>query len=1714
MEQAAKKKNVGRRILRIVLKTVLWIFLLIVVLFLLLLTPPVQSFVAKKATNYLEKKLQTRVSIKKLYFTLSGKIAVDQFYIEDRQKDTLLSAGKLRVDMDLMKLLFGGNELNIHSVLLEDATAKIRRTAIDTSFNFQFIAKAFGTSSPDSIQVSSDSSATMGIDIGTVELNRVRFIYSDVVTGNELDSYLGHFDTKIEKFDIDKLHFIIPQTNISGLTAKFMQVTPLVIIPPEIIKEVKQEQGTTTASPTLQMEFGEISVQKSLLDYRDSIGAMYALVDLGNLNIKPRKFDLDDQIFDMGEVLLEETRAVVKQDKRIISPEKVQMKKEIERKDTSTVEVPFPSFLATNLNLRDIEIQYDDNNAPRQQQGMDYAHLKATVPVLEANQFVFSADSIGGRITRASLREQSGFELQELKTDFLYSNNQTYLHDLYLKTPGTELKRDITLRYASIDAMANDIANLQIDADIQDGRIAARDILTFVPVLRSQPAFSNPNAIWYLDTRITGRIGDLRIDRLKATGLSGTKLDLNGRITGLPDPDRFNANLNIRQLTSSKADVLSFIPANTIPSNITLPSRFDLRGKFNGGMEKMNTDLVLTTDLGNIALKGTLQDIANPKTAYYDVVAHTTSLDLRTILQDTTLGPVTMDLTAKGRGYDPKTAEGSFNGVIRSMVYNKYNYQQLEFNGTIANHLLDIDAAMQDPNLSFTLNGSADITGDFPKDLKLSMMIDSLKAKELNLTADILNYHGKIEADFADANPDNLIGKLFITESVLLEGTQRIALDTVKLDAGKSGDTSYLYFESDVATARMQGKYKLTELPGIMSRTIEPYYSLGMDTINNVISPYDFTLNASLIDRPLVRSLIPGLEKAVNVRLTSHFSNEIGFDGNLSATDLAMQGVEVKGMNVKMITTDSALNVNAQALQIKSGSTIVLDSTFLVASVANNTIDFGLDIKDKQQKDKFSVGGILKQADNGDLVFSLKPDDFLLKYEPWAVARENRITIGANGGVNANNFTLSRQGQQLSINSTSADLNAPINVKLDNLHLSTFTAMFMSDSTIVDGVVNGQIELKDLMTNPAFTGNLDVRDFSYHSDTLGNINAKVENRSANVYGGVVKLSGRGNDAVIEGSYNAESASFDATMNLNKLPMKTIEILSNGSLRYATGDLNGRFKISGTVDKPVIVGDLNFDKTAFNIAMLNSYFAIDNEKIRIDEKGITFNRFQIKDSVGNNLTLNGILATNNFVNYNFDLAINATDFKALNSTRKDNKLFWGQLYFTTNLRVKGTEAAPAIDGRLTVNEKTKMTVTLPQSDPGVANREGIIEFVDMDAPNTDSLFMASVDSLNRSILVGMDISVNVDVNKAAEFTIIIDEGNGDFLNLKGSAQINTGIDPSGKINMVGTYEVEEGAYELSFNLIRRKFDITRGSKITWQGEPTDAILDLTARYIAKAAPYDLVKGQIANEDAVKNFYLQRLPFDVLLKMEGQLMKPVITFDIVLPTNQNYGGVDAGVLNETRLKLEQLRQTPGDMNKQVFSLLLLNRFVSDNPFASTSSDNYASNMVRQSVSALMADQLNRLAEGLISGVDINFGIESTDDYTSGERESRTDLNVGVSKKLLNDRLTVTVGSDITLEGPQTSNNQSMIGGNVAVDYALSADGRYKIRAYTTNDYQGVVDGYVVESGIGFIITLDYNKFREIFMSRKKMEAERKKRREQRQKEQQQQEQQQQKTSSTNN
>jgi len=1332
---------------------------------------------------------------------------------------------------------------------------------------------------------------------------------------------------------------------------------------------------------------------------------------------------------------------------------------------------------------------------------MDFAHINATRLTLAIKDLQYGKDSITGEITKGSLREQSGFVLNSFHTSFLYTNSQAYLKNLSIQTPGSSIQRSLAVSYPSLEAVAKDPSKMNIDLDLSNSKIQVKDILTFAPFLSKQAAFKNGNAVLLINSRIKGSMTNLSIPELQFSGLQNTRLDISGTIKNATEPKKFYADVLIKNFTSTSNDITGMLPPNTLPSNITLPERVSLSGRFKGGMNDMAADLKMNSSLGDATVKGTASKIDDKINALYDLAITLNKVNLGVLLKDTskTFGVVTAGFTARGRGYDPQYANARLHGIVNAAELKQYNYQNFRFDASIARQQFKAVADINDPNVIIALDATGNFATKYPA-VQLTMQVDTLRTLPLHLTTDTIFYRGNITADFAATNPDSLIGDLLVTQSVLLNNQQRIPMDTIRMAAGRTDSGQFVHLESDIVNLQLNGQYKLTQMGSVFQQAMEPYFSRVPDSNLVKTDPYNFTINGIVVNKPLLKALVPQLDSLKDITLQSHFSSDSGWHANVQAPLIINGANKVNNLQLKATTRDNKLFVNASVANIQSGTSLNVYATSLNATIANNKIDFTLLNKDKAAKNKYRISGLLEQPSKGQYAFALKPDSLMLNYDKWTVNNDNKIVYDGKG-INISKFDLGKDNQHLSLNSQSPAPDAPVDVNFKDFRLATLSAFIKQDSLFIDGTLNGKATLNDLMTQPNFTSDLTVNNLAMNKDTLGDLRLQVNNTQANTFAADVLLSGRGNDVQLQGSYfmkPGNQSSFDLVADIRQLQIHSLEGATNQAIRDATGTVNGKLSITCNLDKPQVNGDINFNKTRFNLGMLNSYFSIDQEKIAFNPEGIKFNTFTIVDSSGNKAVLDGTAYTGDFQHYKFDLTLHARDFHALSTTKKNNKLYYGQLYFTTNLTIKGTELAPVVDGNLTINDKTKLTVVLPQEEPGIEEREGIVKFINANAPPNDFDLINAEDSLNRTSATGMDVSVNIEIKKEAELSLIIDEGNGDLLNVRGEALLNAGIDPSGKITLTGSYELEDGSYQLTFNLLKRKFDIQKGSKIIWKGEPTEAEVDLTAVYIANTAPLDLVKDQLEGSVAtIRNTYLQKLPFEVDLKMKGALMKPTITFDILLPDNKNYN-VSKNIVELVNQKLTDLRKEPSELNKQVFALLLLTRFVTENPFQSSGSGMTAESFARASVSKLLTEQLNQLASDLIKGVDINFDVISQDDdYTSGERASKTDLNVALSKRLLNDRLTVTVGSNFELEGAQNTGRQSTnLAGNVALDYQLSKDGRYMLRAYRKNDYQGIIEGYIIETGIGFILTVDYNHFREIFMSAKqraKLRAERKKARE---------------------
>ncbi|MCW4470156.1 translocation/assembly module TamB domain-containing protein [Flavobacterium sp. MFBS3-15] len=1638
-------------------KIVLWIIGSVIGLFLLLVLllqiPYFQNLAKDEAVSYLEGKIGTKVELDRIEIGLPKKVILEGFYFESQQGDTLLAGEKLAVDISLFKLF--SNEVEINSINLEGITANVKRNK-DSVFNFDYIIRAFASDKPKDT-----TSAPMKFSIDKINLDRIKIRYDDAITRNNLAASIGHFDTRIKTFDLEKLEFEIPKITLDGLKLTLEQGMVA-----QVAQSTQKAAEEASKQPNLKLKLGVLALSNIDIGYDNEGSRLDTGIVLKTLNLDVNEIDLRKQLIDLKSLELKGLKgqlAFGKFEKQV---------QEALPAQSAAVQQAQWKFKLGNTDIDDVAFKFDNQNFAPAAKGIDYNHLDISNLTLNAKDFSYGPDAISGNIDKFTLRDKSGVDIKELRTEFFYGPKGAELKGLYLETPSTLLKDQIIVSYPSLESLQTDIGELGVNANLEGSKVGFKDVLLFVPTLADTPPFKgNPNGTLNISSRMEGKVKDLYIANLEVSGIGSTSITASGRIKGLPDVKTAYMDLNVKAFRSTSKDINSYIPPGTIPANIQLPANLLAKAKFKGTLENFSTNINLVSSFGNANVKATF-DQRRKNYERYDADADIQNFDIGKLIKNDSLGKVTLKAKVKGTGLNPQTANALVDGKLAKAEFNGYTYRDLAINGKINKGAFDIKAAMDDPNLDFQLVASGGFKDKYPNG-KIRLNVDIADLNKLNLHAGPLKLRGNVDADIADADPYNLNGTISLHHFMFANAEEEFALDSISIVALTKPDTTSITLQSSVARAKITGKYNVAEVGTAVSNTFTKYYNSNPSAQKKTTSPQQFDIELVIDNDPVLYKLIPAIERLEPITMKGAYNSvndSIVLNGSIPR--VVYGNYTISGAKIDIKNEEDALAYNVVIDQVQ-GEQFVLPHTSLTGNIKDNTILYTLRIEDAKEKEQYLVTGQLR-ANEGNTELQLNPDGLKLNYEPWDVAVDNLLRFGKDG-IYANNFEISNEGGAIKLQSQSEAPNSPLNVELRDFKIETLTNMIQKDDQKFKGTINGTAEVRDLTQSPVFVADLDITDFAVAKDTVGNIKVLVNNEVANTYAAKVEITGQDNQVNLDGNYNTTGQNFDLDLNIEKLNIASIQALSFGQVKDCEGYLSGRFDITGTASDPNISGNLKFNDVVLRVTQLNSKFKGMNDNITVNESGIRFDNFDIEDEKNNQLTINGTIATTDYRDFAFNLTVDAENFRAVNSKAKDNDFYYGKLFIDTHLNVKGTMNAPVIDGDLKVNEDTEFTVVLPQQDPSIADREGIVEFIDQDNMEMQQRLKIE-ETVNATQFKGMDVSVNIQIVKEAELNLVIDKGNGDFLQLKGEADLTGGIDQSGKTTLAGRYEFDEGAYQMTFNLIKRKFDIQKGSYILWTGEPTEADVNITAVYKADIPPIDLVENQIT-DPARRNMYKQKIPIHTLLKINGELLKPELSFDIIVPEG-NYN-VAPFVLADTNTKLAQIREQPSELNKQVFAILLLNRFIGENPFASEAGGTSGEALARQSVSKLLSQQLNNLAGDLINGVELNFDLEATEDYTTGQQENRTDLNVGISKRLLNDRLKVTVGSSFGLEGPQQANEETTnIAGDVAVDYQLTKDGRYMVRAYRKNEYQIALQGQVVETGVAFIITMDYNKFSELF------------------------------------
>ncbi|MGA9588881.1 MAG: translocation/assembly module TamB domain-containing protein, partial [Salegentibacter sp.] len=611
--------------------------------------------------------------------------------------------------------------------------------------------------------------------------------------------------------------------------------------------------------------------------------------------------------------------------------------------------------------------------------------------------------------------------------------------------------------------------------------------------------------------------------------------------------------------------------------------------------------------------------------------------------------------------------------------------------------------------------------------------------------------------------------------------------------------------------------------------------------------------------------------------------------------------------------------------------------------------------------------------------------------------QDNRLLI-ANNLRDFQNFRMTRNEQNMEItNNKPAAPKKNIAISFNGFDLAGFLSFLNPEEKLATGNLNGNLIIEDPFGETGLLADLQIHQFNMMEVDLGTLSLNGKSLGNQTYKFDMGVKGGQVDLDLTGNYKAQqpAAALDLNLDLNNVEMTAMEGFTQGAIKAGSGSFSGNIKLSGTTAKPEYDGSLHFDDAGFTIATLSAGFLLPNENLKLDNKGLYFDNFTIQDDHENDLVIDGSVYTESLLNPSFDLQVNASNFEVLNSTKEDNDLYYGKASVDVDATLTGDLNLPKLDAKLEVGSNTNVTYVVPKSDVAMQKREGIVMFVNKENP--DAILTQTEEK--PETFTGYDINALISLDKDASFTLVIDPETGDNFLVAGQCDLRLNIYPNGRTTLTGRYTMSGGHYEMSlYGLVKRRFEIADGSTVTWMGDPFNASLDVRAIYKVETSAYSLMAPKISGSDSqLANQYRRDLPFWVYLNIDGELMKPKISFGLDMPKDeQGYAG------GQVYGRIQQLDQQENELNKQVFSLLVLNRFYPE--AGSSGSQGGTMAIARDNLNEALSDQLNMFSDRLLgdTGVKLNFGVDSFTDYQGESAQQRTQVDITAQKKLFNDRL----------------------------------------------------------------------------------------------------------------
>jgi hypothetical protein len=1304
------------------------------------------------------------------------------------------------------------------------------------------------------------------------------------------------------------------------------------------------------------------------------------------------------------------------------------------------------------------------------EKGIDFSDIVLNDMDLDLRDLRVRSDSVLFTVNHLDFIEKSGFDLKELSGKAVLNKHFMNLREIHILTDYSNIVTEgLDFRFNIWKDFGNKGfgSKVKLQFDFLPSILSNTDLAYFAPGL------SGIDKKIDIKGNISGKINSLKGKNIVLRYNGNSSFEGSFDLIGLPDIQETYMYFDIEKLTTTVADIESMQrpgpPGDSLALSKSLSQlgNINYRGKFTGYFNDFVSYGSFTTDLGRISSDLSIRPDSAENVRYNGRLS-TEGFDLGKLLDmDETAGLISMNAKVEGINYKGGDINANMDGQISKLDFNDYRYRNIYLSGNLTHNKFDGSFSIEDPNLKMEFFGKIDFTDTLPV-FDFTTNVEKARLHPLNISSShpnlILSCY--LRANFVGANLDDFNGEINLVNSLFQNGDKQIQIYDFNLFAQHTTDTNRMILKSDFVDAEITGYYEFVDIGKASARLLASHLpafrNLTKPDKNNGagINNFDFSFNFKNTF-PITDFFFPDLEVGKNSLLTGNYNPSISeLNFSLLAPELRFRDNGMKILDLSLISNDTIAQIITSCDILESGSLINIEQLRFMGVAQNDSLNYQLNWLNPGQE-YISSGELAGKA---DFIFlpqkaiprislEMDPGFFILKDTLWDINMA-KIELDTTS-VTFMDVSISHNNQAFNLNGKiSQDPEDKLEFIFDDFNLYHLNQVFSNQGLELGGVLRGSAVISDMYGNPSFQSDMSIDNLNLNGEELGNtfINANWIDQEQRIRIDARAMRSQLKTLEIVGDYWPKTQEVDFLLSLDKLRLNILDPYLSSVIVDLNGISSGNLKMTGTTRQPIINGEISLQKTSFKVDYLQTVYSF-SDVVTISNNQLLFKDFEIYDESGEQSILNGSIRNNNLRDFKFDLNLEADNFHFLATRERHNPSYYGDAFASGLVRFSGSRGDLQLDVSARTDRGTH--IFIPINKGRSIKQNNFISFINKEGIEPDDIKRES-DRTNTP--AGFGLKIELEISPDATTEIIFDPQVGDIMQGKGSGNIQLIIDPQGQFQMFGDYVIESGEYLFTLqNIINKKLEVERGGTIIWNGDPTGAVINMHAIYNSKAAP-----GVLVPEPAA--YLMKRMPVECHLIMTGNLLSPLISFDIEMPTAEE----------ETRNILRNAIGTEEELTKQFLSLLVMNNFSSVSSYAgSGSATGTGVGMAGVTASELLSNQLSNWLSQISNDFDIGVN------YRPGDEISSEQVEVALSTQIFDDRVTIHTNLDVSSQSSPTPANprSNSIAGDFDLDVKITENGKFRFKAYNRYNHDQLYKTSPYTQGIGFIYREDFNNLSEL-------------------------------------